>query len=47
MTATNSSSVIPVNVAPTAEYGDMLTTRLAFIRQRLVDVEADSLETDV
>jgi hypothetical protein len=39
--------LIPVNVAPTVEYADMLASRLAFIRERLIDVDAESPESDV
>jgi hypothetical protein len=39
--------LIPVNVAPTAEYAEMLASRLAFLRERLVDVDAELLQSDV
>lgn len=39
--------VIPVNVAPTAEHADMLASRLEFIRVNLVEVDPDSVESDV
>jgi hypothetical protein len=38
--------LIPVNVPPTAEHADMLASRLAFIRERLVAVDPASLESD-
>ena len=39
--------VIPVNVPPTTEHADMLASRLQFLRDRLVSVDAASLESDV
>src|SRR5438128_250881 len=39
--------VIPVNVSPTREHADMLASRLQFIRERLVSVDAASLDSDV
>lgn len=39
--------LIPVNVAPTPEHADLLARRLQFIRERLVSVDAASLESDV
>ncbi len=39
--------IIPVNVAPTPEYAELLALRLAFIRSRLVDVDPDSVESDI
>ena len=38
--------VIPVNVSATREHADILATRLQFIRERLVSVDAASLESD-
>ena len=38
--------LIPVDAAPTALNVDMLSSRLAFIRERLLDVPADVLEGD-
>ena len=38
--------VIPVNVSATREHADMLATRLQFISERLVSVDAASLESD-
>jgi hypothetical protein len=29
--------IIPVNVSPTLEYADMLSTRLSFIRDHFID----------
>jgi len=39
--------LIPVNVAPTREHADMLATRVAFLRDRLVEVDPESIESDV
>jgi hypothetical protein len=39
--------VIPVSAPATPEYADMLASRLGFIRDRLVDVDPDSVESDV
>ena len=39
--------VIPVRAAPTPEHADMLASRLEFIRTRLLDVDLDSVESDV
>jgi hypothetical protein len=39
--------VIPVNVPATPEYADLLASRLTFIRTRLVEVDPDSVESDV
>jgi|SRR6185312_16157619 len=39
--------VIPVNVPPTPEYADMLASRLDFIRTRFVEVDPDSVASDV
>jgi hypothetical protein len=39
--------LIPVDAAPTALHADMLASRLAFIREQLLDVPAESLESDV
>jgi hypothetical protein len=39
--------LIPVSVAPTAGHADMLASRLEFIRTELVEVDPDSVESDV
>jgi len=39
--------VIPVNVAPTREHADLLASRLTFLRTRLVEVDPDTVESDV
>lgn len=39
--------VIPVNARTTSEFADMLASRLAFIRTRLVEVDPSSVENDV
>ena len=39
--------LIPVNAAPTLEHANMLAGRLQFIRDRLVNVDPASLESDV
>jgi hypothetical protein len=41
------NNVIPVNVRPSREYADMLSSRLDYIRSRLLDVDPDSVESDV
>jgi hypothetical protein len=40
------SDVIPVDVAPTLEHANMLSSRLEFIDRNLLDVPEDSLEGD-
>jgi hypothetical protein len=40
------SELIPVNVPPTAEYAEILGSRLDFIRRNLLDVEAESIVGD-
>jgi hypothetical protein len=44
---TSLDDVIPVNGAPTLDNAAMLASRLDFIRTRLLDVDPDSLESDV
>jgi hypothetical protein len=39
--------VIPVDVSPTTAHADMLASRLAFIRERILGVPLDSFEGDV
>jgi hypothetical protein len=39
--------VIPVNAPPTPEYADMLASRLDFVRTRFVEVDPDSVASDV
>jgi hypothetical protein len=39
--------IIPVNVPATAAFADRLASRLAFIRARFIDVDPDSVESDV
>jgi hypothetical protein len=39
--------IIPVNVAPTLEHAELLASRLEFIRERLVEVDPDSVERDI
>ena len=39
--------LMPVHVTPTREHADMLGRRLAFLRERLIDVDPDTLESDV
>jgi hypothetical protein len=39
-------NVIPVAAAPTAEHAAMLESRLAFLRENLVNLEASHLESD-
>ena len=41
------ADLIPVNVAPSKRYAEMLASRLEFIRRNLLDVNVDSLESDV
>ncbi|HEY9225902.1 MAG TPA: hypothetical protein VIP11_04600 [Gemmatimonadaceae bacterium] len=40
-------NIIPVNAMPTRKSADLLASRLDFIRTRLVDVDPDSVESDV
>jgi hypothetical protein len=44
---TPGEDIIPVNVAPTPEHAELLASRLAFIHKRLVDVDPDSVESDI
>jgi len=39
--------VIPVNVPATSENADLLASRLGFIRTNLVEVDPDSVESDI
>ncbi len=39
--------IVPVSVAPTTEHAELLAARLAFIRSRLLDVDPDSVESDI
>ena len=39
--------VIPVNAAPTLEHADLLASRLDFIRTRLIEVDPETIESDV
>ncbi|HKO20199.1 MAG TPA: hypothetical protein VJU82_15080 [Acidobacteriaceae bacterium] len=39
--------LVPVNVSPTREHAEILAGRLQFIRDRLVNVDPASLESDV
>lgn len=39
--------LIPVDAAPTPENANMLASRLDFIRTNLLDVDPDSVESDV
>ena len=41
------SELIPVSVPPTTEHADLLAPRLWFIRERLLAVDPDTLESDV
>ena len=43
----STEDLIPVNVAPTAEFAEMLDGRLDFLHNELVSVDADSVESDV
>jgi hypothetical protein len=43
----STGDVIPVNVAPTAEYVEMLEGRLDFLQREFISVPADSIECDV
>jgi hypothetical protein len=44
---TSLDNVIPVNVAPSRESADLLSSRLDLIRSRLLDVDPDSVKSDV
>ena len=44
---TSTADVIPVNVAPTPEYAEMLESRLNFIERELIAVAPDRIEGDV
>jgi hypothetical protein len=43
---TDLGDIIPVDVEPTEQHTNMLATRLAFIRSRLVDADPATLESD-
>ena len=45
-TGADVSELIPVNVPPTSEYARMLSGRLDFLEQNLLDVPAETLEGD-
>jgi len=40
------AELIPVNVSPTTEHADLLESRLQFLRERLVAVDPETLESD-
>ena len=40
------TELIPVNVSPTTEYADLLESRLQLLRERLVAVDPETLESD-
>jgi hypothetical protein len=40
------ADLIPVNVAPTEEYAELLSSRLAFIERELLSQSADAVEGD-
>jgi hypothetical protein len=44
---TSLDNIIPVNVLPSRESADMLASHLDFIRSRLLDVDPDSVKSDV
>jgi hypothetical protein len=41
------NDLIPVNVPPERNYADMLNSRLDFLRKNFIDVNINSIESDV
>jgi hypothetical protein len=39
--------VIPVKAAPTSEHADLLARRLSFMQSHLLDVDPDTVESDI
>ncbi len=42
----NLDEIIPVSAEPTLKHAEMLESRLNFIKENLIDVPADSIDTD-